>query len=457
MNTASETGASSTTGAIFRRIVANAGKLLGGRVVNAVISLAATAVAARALGVSGLGLLVMIHAFAQLLGDLVKFQSWQTVLQYGHEPLAERRIDEVQRIVRFTVMLDVVSGLVGVVVGVVAALTFGSILGWAPAQGPLAAAYVTSVFFITAAAPLGVLRLLDRFDILAAQAAVISLVRLVGCGIGYWLHADLTFFLVVWALGTIAGFLLLAGASWRELGARGLLDGFSWRGSYRIREPGVWRFAWATNFNATLGVAFTHLVTLMVGALLGPADAALWRIGKQVADAIAKPVRLLVPALYPELVRLRVEKREKAMWRLTGRITLAASAVGLLLLAISSFAGEPLLRLILGAGFAAAAGIMTWQVAAAVINLISLPLEPMVISLGQAGATVKVRVVVAAAYAAVLPFLVRRFGLEAAGVGLVVASAAIALGMLWLLLRHRRAGATERRLIIPPSPGETGL
>lgn len=426
-----------STGAIFRRILTNAGKLLGGRAVNAVLSLAYTAVAARALGVTGLGVLVMIHAFAQLLGDVVKFQSWQTVLQYGAEPLAQRRIGELQRVVRFTLLLDLISGVVGIAVGVAGALAFGSRLGWGADQAPLAAAYVLSVMFITAAAPLGILRLLDRFDVLAGQAAAISVVRLIGCAAGYGLHAGLAFFLVVWALGTIAGFLLLAVAAWRQMDRKGLLLGFRWLGPVRIETPGVWRFAWATNLNATLGVAFTHLVTLMVGGLLGPADAALWRIGRQVADAIAKPVRLLIPALYPELVRLRAERREKTMWRLTGRITIAASAVGLLLLAVSGFAGAPLLRLVMGAGFAAAAGVMTWQVAAAVVNLVSLPLEPMVISLGQAGATVRVRVVVAAAYAATLPFLIRRFGVEAAGAALVASSVAIALGMLWLLLRRR--------------------
>jgi len=437
MNAATDAPPPASAGAIFRRVLANAGKLLGGRAVNAVLSLAYTAVAARALGVRGLGLLVMIHAFAQLLGDVVKFQSWQTVLQYGAEPLAQRRIGELQRVVRFTLLLDLVSGVVGVAVGVVAALAFGSRLGWGTEQGPLAAAYALSVMFITAAAPLGILRLLDRFDVLAGQAAVISLVRLAGCALGYWMHAGLSVFLAVWALGTVAGFLLLAVAAWRAMERQGLLHGFRWLGPVRIETPGVWRFAWATNLNATLGVAFTHLVTLMVGGLLGPADAALWRIGRQVADAIAKPVRLLIPALYPELVRLRAEQREQTMWRLTGRITLAASAVGLVLLAVSSFAGAPLLRLVMGAGFAAAAGIMTWQVAAAVVNLISLPLEPMVISLGYAGATVRVRVVVAAAYAATLPFLVRSYGLEAAGAALVASSVAIGLGMLWLLLRRR--------------------
>lgn len=441
---ATEAPPQASASAIFRRVLANAGKLLGGRAVNAVLSLAYTAIAARALGVKGLGVLVMIHAFAQLLGDVVKFQSWQTVLQYGAEPLAQRRLGDLQRVVRFTLMLDLISGLVGIAIGVVGALAFGSKLGWGPEQGPVAAVYALSVMFITAAAPLGILRLLDRFDVLAGQAAVISLVRLIGCGLGYFLHADLVFFLAVWALGTVAGFVMLAYAAWRELDRQELLQGFRWLGPTRIETPGVWRFAWATNFNATLGVAFTHLVTLMVGGLLGPADAALWRIGRQVADAIAKPVRLLIPALYPELVRLRAERREKTMWRLTGRITLAASGVGLVLLAVSSFAGAPLLRLVMGTGFAAAAGVMTWQVAAAVVNLISLPLEPMVISLGQAGATVRVRVVVAVAYAAALPFLVRHYGVAAAGAALVAASVAIALGMLWLLLKQRSPARPQK-------------
>ena len=154
-----------SVGAIFRRILANAGKLLGGRAVNAVLSLAYTAVTARALGVNGLGVLVMINAFAQLLGDVVKFQSWQTVLQYGAEPLKARRLEDLHRVVRFTMLLDIGSGVIGVLVGVVGAFVFGPQLGWSQGQAPLAAGYIASVFFMTAAAPLGILRLLDRFDV----------------------------------------------------------------------------------------------------------------------------------------------------------------------------------------------------------------------------------------------------------------------------------------------------
>jgi O-antigen/teichoic acid export membrane protein len=427
------------SGAIFRRILRNAGKLLGGRAANAALSLVYTALAARALGVQGLGAVVVINAFAQFIGDLVKFQSWQTVLQFGAEPLAEGRFADLHRVLRFTVLLDVASSIVGVAAGVAAAFLLGQRFGLAPGQAPMAAGYAVTVGFMASAAPIGVLRLLDRFDVLAAQAAANAVVRTIGCALGYLSHAGLGFFLWAWGAGTLAGFLLICLAAWRELRRRDLLTGFRWRGPARIREPGVWRFAWATNLNATLGTSFSHLITLIIGALIGPADAALWRIGRQVADSIAKPVRLLMPALYPELVRLRAGGRERTMWRLTRKIAVAAGAVGLVLLAVSLFAGAPLLRLIMGAGFVSAAGVMTWQVAAAVVDLAAVPLEPMVISLGQASATVKIRVVVAVAYAAALPFLVEWGGLYAAGGGLVATSIAIAGGMFWLLLRQRPA------------------
>ncbi len=38
-----------------------------------------------------MGVLVLINAFAQFLGEVAKFQSWQTILQYGAAPFAESR------------------------------------------------------------------------------------------------------------------------------------------------------------------------------------------------------------------------------------------------------------------------------------------------------------------------------------------------------------------------------
>src|SRR3989344_1142451 len=430
---------------ILKRVVANAGLLLGGRTVNAILGLAFMAIAGRALGAAELGVFVLIQAFGQFLGEVVKFQSWQTILHYGARPLAEGRVAEFQHVLRFTLLLDLASTVLGIAVGVVGAFAFAGALGWGPDEAPAAALYMFSIAFMVSATPLGLLRLFDRFDVLAWQAGLISLIRVVGGVVALALGASMEGFLLAAAVATVGSWLYLAGSAVAELKKRGLLQDFSWRGPLTAGMPGAWRFAWNTNLASTLDVAFTHVATLIVGALVGPSQAAFWRIGRQVADALAKPAKLLTPALYPELARLRADDRHHAMWRLARNVGLLAGGGGLVILGASAPARPALLTLVMGKAFAPAADVMNWQVGAAVIGVFALPLEPMLISLGKPGAAVRVRLAVSAAFLAALPFLVTRFGLIGAGAGLAAAAGALALGMLWFILREngtRREAAT---------------
>lgn len=435
---------------ILKRVVANAGLLLGGRTVNAILGLAFMAIAGRALGAADLGVFVLIQAFGQFLGEVVKFQSWQTILHYGARPLAEGRVADFQRVLRFTLLLDAASTVLGVAVGVVGAFAFAGALGWGSDEAPAAALYMFSIAFMVSATPLGLLRLFDRFDVLAWQAGLISLIRVVGGVVALALGASMEGFLLAAAVATVCSWLYLAGSAVAELKKRGLLKDFSWRGPLTAGMPGAWRFAWNTNLASTLDVAFTHVATLIVGALVGPSQAAFWRIGRQVADALAKPAKLLTPALYPELARLRADDRHHAMWRLARNVGLLAGGVALVILGASALAGPALLTLVMGKAFAPAADVMNWQVGAAVIGVFALPLEPMLISLGKPGAAVRVRLAVSAAFLAALPFLVTRFGLIGAGAGLAAAAGALALGMLWFILREN---GTRRKAATPaPEP-----
>ena len=102
----------------------------------------------------------------------------------------------------------------------------------------------------------------------------------------------------------------------------------------------------------------------------------------------------------------------------------------------------------LGQGFAPAAAIMLWQVAAAVVGILALPLEPMLISLGRPGAAVRVRLVVSAVFLLALPVLIHRLGLTGAGAALVGAAVALAVGMLLFILRENG----NRRPSAPTAP-----
>lgn len=437
---------------LLGRVLANAGLLLGGRGVNAFISLGYMAVAARALGVADFGVLVLINTFAQFVGDVVRFQSWQTVLQFAAAPLAADDRTQVQRVVRFALVLDLIGVAAGAAIGVAGALLATRFLGVPEAMAGPTAFYALSVAALVPSTQLGLLRLFDRFGPPSAQSAVSSTVRLIGGGIGMATRAPLEFFLLVWALGTLTAFAYVAACAHGELRRRDLLAGFAWSGPLTEGMPKAWRFAWATNAASTVEAAFTHLATLAVGALLGATEAGLWRIARQIADALAKPARLLIPALYPELAKLRAAGDPAGMRRLALRVGLVGGGFATLVLMVALVAGGPLLALVMGAEFAAAGPTMSWQVAAAAIGVWALPLEPMLVSMGRPALVLWVRLAVAVAFLAALPPVIEAHGLPGAGAALVGAAIATALGMLWSL-RHITRGADRKQEILASFDG----
>jgi len=427
----------------LKKVLGNAGQLLSGRVVNAIVGLAYIALTARSLGKELMGVVVLINAFAQFLGEVAHFQSWQTLITYGTAPAMEGDRPRFQQVLRLSLLLDLISGVLGTALGVAGAFLFWRELQWPADMAGYGALYALSIGVMTSATGVGLLRLFDRFRFLAGQQAVSSLARMIGCAICAVLQAPIQWFLLAWAAGTFASFFYIAAIAVWDLNKRGLLKGFALLGPTSRGLPGVWRFAMATNFSSTIDVGFTHVLTMVVGAMLGPVQAAYWRIGRQVADGMAKPARLMVPAMYPELAKMRASGGRQAMTKLALQIGLIGGAAAGVLLLVSLGAGRWILEIVMGKAYGAAAGVMNWQVAAAAIGVMTLPLEPMLVSMRAAGAALAVRLVVVVAYLAALVPLINAFGLAGAGAALVASALAMAVGMYFMARRRLARLATE--------------
>jgi len=426
-------------------VLANASILLGGKAATALLGLGTTALAARALGLREFGILTLIYAFANAVSDIVEFQSWQVVLHYGTRPLQEGRLSVFQRVLNFSLMLDGIGAIAGLCVGIGGVLLFGVQLGWPASVTPLALLYTTSVVWMVAATATGVLRLVDRFDLIAIQDNAQAAVRLIGAAVAFFVGGGLIAFLVVWYVASMLSFACRAYFAWRELHRHEYLKDFQWGIRGITRElPGIWRFCLTTNFNGTLQLAFTHIGTLSAGWFLGPSAAALYRIARQVATAIVKPTRLVMPALYPELARLWAAGNTNALYRLVMQVTLSGGAFATALLLIAAFGGRWALRMVLGDDFVGAAPVMTWLVGSAAIGIWALPLEPFLISTGRAMTAFATRAFVTALYLPALFLGLKDFGLLGAGYATVAAMALLFFVQFSAVLHIFRASRREQ-------------
>jgi O-antigen/teichoic acid export membrane protein len=435
---------------IFRRILRNAGLILGGKAATALLNLAATSIAIRSLGLEAMGVLVLVHAFARTASSFVKFQSWQAVLRYGAGCLQPERRPEFHALLRFTAGLDLAASAAGCLVCAAAAWALGPLaFGWTPEVAAMAALYATSTFFMVTATPIGLLRLFDRFDLLARRDALGAAVRLVGAALAAAFGGGLSAFLGAWYAAVALGGLALIAGAWTELRRRGLLKGQgNTAGPRRVRateaHPGIWGFVWSTNLMTTLSLGSTHVATLCVGFVLGPASAALFAVARQIGEAALKPSRFLTPALYPELARLAAAG-DQAGLRTVLRRSLGWSVVAaLVLLAALAALGGPLLRLVGGEAATPAWGVMMLLALASSIGFAGFSLEPLLVSVERHRRALRLRLVAALAYIPVALAGLHFLGLEGVGAAAIVSASLLLAGQAlaarrWLRANHNVA------------------
>ena len=109
-----------------------------------------------------------------------------------------------------------------------------------------------------AATPSGVLRALDRFDLISWQSTATPISRVILVFIAYFMSAPFGAYVAAWYLTDLGGDLYLWFLAWRELRRRGLLEGI--RPTLRPETlPGAWRFAIHVNLNASVQAAWGSL------------------------------------------------------------------------------------------------------------------------------------------------------------------------------------------------------
>lgn len=420
---------------LLRRLAGNAGWLVGGKAANALLSLAVLAVAARALGPDGLGRLVLMHGFVQLVAEVVKFQSWQGVVRYGAAELERADGTGLARLVGFSLCLDGAAAAAGTLIAVLAGPPIALRMGWSAEVAALLPAYGAVTAFLVFGTAAGLLRLFNRFDLLAGQSAVANGVRLAGCLAAWAADGGIMAFALAWGAASAVAAVMPFPWAWRELARRGLSPKPGWPRGITRAHPDIWRFSALTSLNSIIAMAPGPLALLMVGSLLGPSAAGLFRVARQFADASAKPAEFLAQALYPEAARLNARDEAGALARLLRRLAMVAALLAAMSLLLLGGLGRPLLDLTTGPAFVAAYPTMVALAVGSAFLMASAPVEPLLIAGGRAGVAVAAKGAGAALHLAALVPLVRAFDLWGAGVAAGLAGLAT-FSLLWLSVRR---------------------
>ena len=423
----------------FRSLLKNSSYLGVSKGVAALCGVATLAFAGRGLGVILFGTLILITSYAKAASGISKFQSWQLIVRYCGQGMAAGDPEKFKTSTCFAFALDVISGIGGMLLAVLILPFINQWVGINDQYLWLAMLYCTLLPTMGAATPTGVLRALDRFDLISWQGTADPIAKSIMAGAAFLTKAPFEAYVVIWYVTDLGGDLFLWFLAWRELKRHNLLEGI--RPTLRPTSlPGAWRFAININLTASITTVWGPIGRLVVGGLLGPAGAALFRVASSLADSAQKPADMLGKAFYPEIVRMDLSSKKP--WRLMLRSTAVAGGIALAGVLILVVGGKSLLGLIFGKDFVGAYAPLMVLLAVPVLGVISFPLAPMLYALGRSDGPLKARLVGSIIFLVVIAPFALLFGVIGAALAYVIGNVAqLGLMILQVWQEYRRIRA----------------
>lgn len=426
-----------------RKVAVNFGWLLGGRGGAAVATLAATVLTARALGAESFGTVILVHTSVLVIRQLCTVKTAEAVIRFGVARRDRGHGDAWPRLLAGTVRIDVLTALLAALAGAAANLLSGPLLGMEPALQAAAWCYVPALALTATGSARGALRVLDRYALLGSLLTVGPALRLAGVVFAAGTGAPVHWYVVIWAAGLLVEHAVVLGFAWRAL--RPEMPAIAAHGLGQVfeLEPRLKRFLKIVYWQSNLDVFPRHVVTLIVGAYFGAAGAGVFRLARDLAEVLGKPVALLRQAIFPDLSRLWTRDPERFV-RLTRQVSTAMLAVGGVFVAAALVAGAPLLELLAGPEYRRGAAVLALLLAAAALELGGAALRPASYTLGREGTVLGIQACAVLTYIPVFLALAGPLGLQAAGWAAVAASAVSLAGLTWLVRRSVRLAAGSR-------------
>jgi O-antigen/teichoic acid export membrane protein len=412
--------------------------LLRGRGASAVLTLAATALMATALSVQDFGVVVLMHTYVVVVRGLLQFKPFEPIVRFGVPFLDAGNNRQLSSLLCLTRIVDVTSSALAAGLAILLVPVAANYLQWDSELADIAVLYSLVLLFTGTGTAKGVLRIYNRFDALSLQLIVAPVVRLSGVAIAALLEADRNAYMLAWALALVAGnsYMVLRGyGELRRHLSRSIWHGQRWKTVFEV--PGdFWHFSAIVYAQTQVDLVTKHINTLLVGVLLGPGAAGLFRVAKDFANILATPAVLLRQVLFPDLTRAW-HKGEANLKRNAYRIAVTAGLGGALLVALSLPFGAYLLSLI-GAEYAQADTLLSLLLVGAALVLAGAPLRTAAYAIGKAGSVLKINLLCMGLYVVMFFIFATTWGLSGPGIAGIISSSCALLGMLYVVAKSSK-------------------
>lgn len=280
--------------------------------VASVMNLVVTVVLIRMMGNDSYGLLVLGQTYMIVMDVIINVQSWKGVIQYGQQSLVRKDYVQLGQYVRLGTILDLSTAAACGLISIFLAPLIGSIFHWGSELIGCAQIFSMVIFSHFAGTPTAVLRLANRFDLVAVQKIVSAFLKLVVFG-GLFLtgaQPSLTIVTLTYVGTETIGNILLTIFAIRIYQKKfGLKYVFRRRDETVKAEKFIKFTLWGTIADI-VDLPVTYFDMFIVSAL-GTDYVAIYKVFKQVINIFQKVTSSIQQSILPQLSELSAKNQKR--------------------------------------------------------------------------------------------------------------------------------------------------
>jgi len=400
------------TDKLLQKILANSGYLLSSNVLSMGLSMLQSILAARLLGVAGLGVVGTITAFASTLNRLFSFRMNELVVRYFGEAKSQNQPERAAAVVKVAVLGETGSAMLSFLILVLLAPIVAERLADDPTTAPLFILYGTMVLanFATETST-GVLQATNKFRNYAIVNLISSILTASVIVWSFFSQRGMMEVVLAYLIGKFVLGLGTAVLGYHEMN-RALGKGW-WKASFSHLPPfkELFSFAFSSNISSTIIMLVRDNEALWIAFFLSPVEVGYAKVALAIINLVQIPITPFISTTYPEINQAVIQRDWTLLRRMLKRVTLisgtwtGACALGLAVLGrwLLMFYGadflpayRPMLIFLVGLGFA---NILFWN-------------RPLLLSLGLPLVPYRITLWAGLAKVALAFLLVPRFGLN---------------------------------------------
>lgn len=422
--------------------------LLAGQLTAAVLAAAVVIVLARGLGPTTYGRFALISTSVFFIAQVIDVRIFEAAVRFGSDYIAIGRPLQARAVLELGLLLNLLGGLIAVgLIALFSALIADRLLGDPGLSGSVVLYGLVAPLSGLQGASYAVLRVLDRFALLAALTVVAAALRLVAaCAVilsAGGLREALVALLAAEAISAAA----MTAVALRTIGMRlpSTLGFVEHARGVRSAWPRMGRFLAASNATGTLRIVNTQADVLLVGILASPAAAGVMKIARTFTTPLTMLAAPYAQALLPRLMQAvslrqfgRFDQLTLAAGRSLAHVVIPIAAV----IAVTAPLAVPLL---FGPGYGQAALTILPLAIAAAIGGSLFWLQPAAIVLDLQTTSLRHLAVATLVQVALAVLLVPALGPAGAGI------AALALVVIWVALLSPAVAHRRRQLEAGPT------